>query len=259
MYEKPTAPLSIGGVLDDGFKLLRASFMAVLLFAILGSVFNQLPSLPIDETTAPASVVIGFALIALLLFLIGWPWANGALIERMDAIASQRESSLGQASRVGVRRLLPMLGCYILYILAVMGGSILLLIPGIILGVSLILGPYLVIVENLGPVEALRRSHKLVWGDWWRTAIIFTVIVFVLLSLYVLIGLAGVFAGYNAAASGEEVLPLSTIVAAIAVTIIVSAFVIPVLSAFSLSILNDLKLRKEGSDLSERLDALNES
>ncbi|MEM8660342.1 MAG: hypothetical protein AAGF35_05610, partial [Pseudomonadota bacterium] len=131
-------------------------------------------------------------------------------------------------------------------------GSLLLIVPGIILGVSLFFGPYLVVTDELGPIAALRRSHKLVWGDWWRTTIILTVVIFILMAVYVLAGILGAFAGYSETESPS--VTFYTIEAIVG--IVISAILTPIFPAFGLAVLNDLKLRKEGDDLSARLDAL---
>jgi len=43
-------------------------------------------------------------------------------------------------------------------------------IPGIIFLVSLCLSPFLIILEDQGPLQAIKQSHKMVWRQWWRTA-----------------------------------------------------------------------------------------
>jgi len=53
----------------------------------------------------------------------------------------------------------------ICYALAVIGGMILLIIPGIILMVMLQMYPYLIIDKNMGPLEALKRSREITKGS----------------------------------------------------------------------------------------------
>ena len=142
-----------------------------------------------------------------------------------------------------------MLGCIILDILAVIGGFIALVIPGLILSLSLLLAPYLVITDGLGPIAALNQSHKLVWGNWWRTAGIFTVLIFIVFAAYFLMGLLGTLQLVFGTDGADSNL---TFVAYILVPMM-SALISPLIYAFTMSILNDLKLRREGADLDARM------
>ncbi|NLE65142.1 MAG: hypothetical protein GX606_04415 [Elusimicrobia bacterium] len=56
------------------------------------------------------------------------------------------------------------------YGLAVLGGFILLIVPGIILSIMLGLYAYLIVDKGLGPLAALRRSRVITRGQRWRLA-----------------------------------------------------------------------------------------
>ena len=43
MYQLPAAPLSLGGILDDGFKLFKASWKQLLPIAVVASVLASVP------------------------------------------------------------------------------------------------------------------------------------------------------------------------------------------------------------------------
>ena len=255
MYQKPNAPLSIGGVLDDGFGLAKASFVQVFPLAVIGAIFSQLPGFIFDEATMPEDFSTTPLLVSMLVSLLGSILIFGALISKMNAVCNGQAQSISEALGVGLSCLIPLVFCSILYVLGIMGGMILLIIPGIILSISLVFGPYLVLTDGLGPVAALRHSHKLVWGDWWRTTIIFTVVIFVLIAAYMLIGVLGAFAGY-ADATG---MASSTSFWDIILIVLISALVTPIFYAFALAVLNDLRLRKEGGDLADRLDAIDKA
>jgi uncharacterized membrane protein len=55
----------------------------------------------------------------------------------------------------------------VLYFLIIIGGLILLIIPGIIWGVKLSLFPYFIVEKSLGPVQALRASSEATTGSAW--------------------------------------------------------------------------------------------
>jgi hypothetical protein len=68
----------------------------------------------------------------------------------------------------GWNRLIPVLLGSICYGLAVMGGLVLLIVPGIILMVMLQMYLYLIVDKGLGPIAALRRSRVITKGHrWW--------------------------------------------------------------------------------------------
>ncbi len=248
MYQRPTAPLSIGGVLDDGFRLLKASFGKVILLAMIAAIVSNLPNFitagMTPEETVEAMTQMG------LLFLLLIPVSLVifiAVVARINAVAENEEMSLGASIGVGLNRFFPMLGCWIVFTLAIMVGFLLLVIPGFILMISLSFAFYLVIVERQGPVEAIGNSHRLVWGNWWRTAVLMTIIMFIIAAVYMLIGVvsaAGVVVEDQAVSSGLA----TNVVIALA-----GGLVTPVTYAMWYAIFNDLRLRKEGADLEQRI------
>jgi len=60
------------------------------------------------------------------------------------------------------------LGGYILYGLIVLGGLILLIVPGIYWGIKYHFFAFFIIDEELGPVEALKRSGEITYGSKWE-------------------------------------------------------------------------------------------
>lgn len=59
------------------------------------------------------------------------------------------------------------LGMNILFIVGLVIGFILLIVPGIILAIGWSFAPYLVIEQGAGPVDALKRSWELTKGNRW--------------------------------------------------------------------------------------------
>jgi uncharacterized membrane protein YeaQ/YmgE (transglycosylase-associated protein family) len=252
VYQLPEEPQSIGGVLDDGFQLLKASFGKVLPISLVGAMFNTLPNLmapdldPADLSTLPPLlpwVVLLSIVVSLMIY--------SAVLARIDAVAHNTELRLGAALSVGLRRFFPLLGCFVLYSVAVLAGSLALLIPGIILGLSLVMGPYLVVTARMAPLEALKMSHRLVWGNWWRTALLFSVLTIFVIVAYLLFIL---LFGLVAAVMFDDAKDLGTVTSLVAG--LVTAVISPLMYAFVLSVLHDLQLRKQGTDLDDRLHAI---
>lgn len=254
MYQAPTTPLSIGGVLDNGFQLLKASFGKVIGLAFLSAIIGSAPNLllPQPPLTEEPQIAMGTGLLAgsLIAGLISVLF-YGAIIARIDAVIKSTEISFTEAVQIGARRLLPLILCFIIYGLAVMVGLLLLVVPGVILALSLGMAPYLVVTENQGPIDAIKHSHNLVWGNWWRTAIILTVIMFILFSVYFLVGM---ISGVGILAGGPD--PSEAGLLANLLMALLSAVITPVGYAMGMALLTDLQLRKKGSDLEDRIEAI---
>ncbi len=72
------------------------------------------------------------------------------------------------AAKIGVNRFLPYLGVVIPTAIVTFVGLILLIIPGIIVGVYLAFVSYIFVAEEKRGLEVLRRSRDLVRGHFWQ-------------------------------------------------------------------------------------------
>jgi hypothetical protein len=139
----PQEPSSIAKVLDSSFKLYKASFSKIIGFAVIIGLINVVAGLSanlieIDEnnlTGMPENMGTFFA-VMLVIMLISFT-IFGALLYQIDKIANQQDCSFGEAFAVGLRKFPTILLAVILYGLAITVGSLLLIIPGIILSFSL--------------------------------------------------------------------------------------------------------------------------
>jgi len=253
MYEKPTAPASIGGVLDSGFKLLRACFTQVAGLAILASFVSQMPSMALASTIDADGVPqFGSSLaIAVLLSMLISLIFYGAIVGRIHGVHRGSELTIGESFALGFSCMVPLLFCMLLYGLAIAGGSLLLLIPGVILSISLLFAPYILVVERAGIIESLRLSHKLVWGYWWRTAALVSIAGFIMMVAYVLVGIvAGLAMVMDAGSASTGVSLVEALV-----TAVIGGLVTPLFYALTMAAYYDLKLRRGGEDLAERINA----
>jgi hypothetical protein len=101
--------------------------------------------------------------------------------------------TVGTAMAAAADRLWPAIGAVALYSLVVAFGLVLLVLPGIWLGVRGYFAAQAAVIDRLPPRMALGRSAELVSGRWWRTfGVLFVagvVFVFVVLPLDVPIAL----------------------------------------------------------------------
>lgn len=125
MYQRPESPLVIGGVLDDGFKLVRASFSQVIWLSLAGAVAANFANLfaggGLDSGLSPVrAVVVGAGiLVGALLSVVFY----AAILARINAVATGTEMTSKSAMRLGRRFFWPLLGCGLLYGLRQLGPS----------------------------------------------------------------------------------------------------------------------------------------
>lgn len=255
MADLATAPQSIGGVLDSGFKLFTASFKqvfwlalaAALIYAPFGIIARRYAEAPFSSAAIRGLWLpsIAFGIVALIVWSI--------ILVRMNGVAHDRFVSVGEAFSVGLRRTPAVFVAGLLYSLASAIGTLLIFIPGFMIMVYWLFGPIAAVTERLGPIAGLGYSFQLVRGHWWRTAAVLTIIGIIALVVYVVLGLIAalaVAANLEQLAQGQMPWYLDFIV-----NPLLSAVASPLLYSLLLATFYDLKLRHEGGDLAERIAA----
>jgi hypothetical protein len=264
MAIQPNQPQGIGGVLDTAFQLYKESLATVWPIALLVAIISLLPSLYLlfagIAAFDPQAIASGdlsiyrTIFITVLISVVPSLWGASALLYKQRSIGIGEPVSNGEAFRVALVRLLPLIGATIVYALAVGIGSLLLFVPGMILMLSLILFMALVLFENKGPIDAVVGSHRLVWGNWWRTCAIFTVTAILLIVLFVAVSFVVLIVTPFAGMASNSV--VAGMVVQLVLNAAVNVLVAPFTSAVMIALYWDLKLRKEGGDLASRVNAL---
>lgn len=180
-------------------------------------------------------------IITLLMFLLFF--VLGALLYKIDKIANQQDCSFGEALGVGLKKAPATLLATIFYFIATIVGTVLLIIPGIILSLSLFFYHYFIILEDKTAYQSIIASHKLVWKDWWRTTGVYAVPSIILIIIFIGFGLIIGFmpANENYSIWIQIILDL------------LSGIYLPYLYILSYVQYHDLNLRKSGSDLEARM------
>lgn len=263
MFTYSATPQSIGKVLDNMFRLYGATFWKVIWISAGAALIANLPSLlmppmPTDDPEATMAAMRQFLWI-LPLSMLATLYSYAAILHRMHAVATGANTDLGAALRMGLIKLFPLLVASILYFLALAVGLVLLVVPGILLGLSLYFYLPLIVVDNKGILAGLKSSHRLVWGNWWRTATVVAVPMFIIMAFYGILGLVAGITGVGIAVGGgggeaevQRSLETYTQILELAATLF-SAFIGPLFAALLLVQRHDLELRREGSDLEARL------
>ena len=174
-------PMSVGEILDTGFRLLRNHFKLLASIAALAYVplgIMQLASVPftrvqpggeLPEYAIPALILIGvMGLIVAVLF----PLSATAMTMALGDLYVGRPTSPGDAARKSWAILLPVVGTGLLSWLLISLGFLLLIIPGIWLILSYWLLSQVMVIERVFGMAALRRSSELMKGNKGRGFVI---------------------------------------------------------------------------------------
>ena len=272
----PQRQLSVGEVLDLSFRIYRVTLVRCLLYATCGVIAGQLAGIyallkgrtlvrgegavegmlaQLRDSTFESLYVFG-----LLLTLI----AYAAVVLRQYAIIT--DGSTGSELGAALRRTPALIGLIVLVALGVIacflpagvtGGAlrVLLLIAAVVVLcyalVAISCAQTILLVDGAGPAASLARSWRLTSGSFWRLSIIYTVALIVLLALYAVIAAV---AGFLAALFAHGDVAMVTAFAQV-IGIILGALATPFYGALALAVLADLKVRKEGADLAQRISA----
>jgi flagellar biosynthesis protein FlhB len=252
-------PLGVGEILDAGFRLVRRRFgtlvVCTLVVATPLTILSTLLQLSADEqafdfsadgTTADAEgSAIAASLIANLIQYVMIVLIVAACFRAVSAAYLGQEAGAGESLRFAVTRMVPLLVALVLVTLALIPAFVLLIVPGIWLGVRLSMTFPAIVFERLGPLAGMARSFRLVKGQWWRT---FGVFLVAFLLMFVLSLALGAVIGALAGALAPDSEVLAAVVVAV-VSILVTAALYPVWAAITAVLYYDLRVRKEGFDL----------
>lgn len=264
----PTEPVGIGGILDAGISLFRESFMGGFLVVLVGlGVAALMQILMTLMIVNPANIEMVVAeegltpviLVAMLgysiLYGVAYFTAYGGLIHYQWQKAMGDSVEVSAALGHGLSRVPGMFGSAILLMLAILVGMLLLIIPGLILMVTLSLTFIALIVERLGPLQSLRRSHGLIWGGhFWRAVVVLTVMFFIVVVIAFALGaIPGFLLALLLFTSENE--PTATFqVVSIVIELFLNALTLPITTAMAMALYSDIRLRREGGDLEARLE-----
>jgi hypothetical protein len=265
MAERFAAPLSVGQVLDAGLTAYRRAVLPGLPLTAALAVLLSLPALAADlykllglHWPTPQIVVLSGLIWLPLVFV--YAASQAALIRFVDSrIGGYAPCSVREAFAAGW----PLAGRYFLTMalvgFACIGGCVLLVIPGLIVGVGLCLAGVTLVVEGLRPSAALAASWRLVKGYWWRTSLVVSVasVIYFAVELAMLVVGGVAFAALRVLfalkpETAQLLLSLGTTVIGVIVSSVLGTLIFSILVAHY----HDLRVRKSGSDLHRRIAAL---
>ncbi len=191
MFKLPKKPLNVFQILKAGLSFWQQNLMALcgltltamILSAIPAFLFPPLNSFNPDVLTKfvdeRIELVLLFSVIMFLVFAF--------IIHRVHAMMFQLKTTWVNSVKVAVFKLPALIVALVIFYVLVMIGFMLFIIPGI--GLSILLSLYflLIVVENLGPIQAFKKSWALVSDHWFHTFFVIVIMSTVIATLSFLI------------------------------------------------------------------------
>jgi hypothetical protein len=175
-------PLGIGEILRTAWQLYRRHWRILLTIAavvvvpltllhyLLGDLVRTQGESIRNGVVETASWSIGIAgLVTALATILMYLVLAGAITRAVAAEVAGQDPSVEQSYRFGFHRLGSVLLVSVLVGLAVIGGLILFIIPGIYIGIRLCVTIEALVIEGRRGTEAMGRSWALVGGHWWHS------------------------------------------------------------------------------------------
>ena len=147
-----------------GFELAKKNIVFFIGVFIIVAVFSGLSSF-LKNLVNPQKEFLLYALLYLVLFVVNMVISIGLIKITLEFIDGKKPKFTDLAF---YKPLVNFFVASILQGLIVIGGVILLIIPGIIFSVRLRYVSYLIVDKNLTPVEAIKKSWSITRGNTWN-------------------------------------------------------------------------------------------
>ncbi|MGH7628778.1 MAG: hypothetical protein ACREOF_05210 [Gemmatimonadales bacterium] len=241
-------PLSIGEILDTSFQLYRRHFVTL---ATIGVLCTAVP-LMIDvyiEASGGRVAHLGLAGMSMLLLMVLNSVATAATVFVVSEGYLGREVGAGDALQLAAPFVVRLIIAQILLFLLAFFGTLLFIIPGIIVMVGMALSAPAIVVENLpSSTDGLGRSWALTRGARWKMVGIFIplflLLVIPMIAITFLVGAVAAIVGLDPAGGSASVGVLGAAFAGL-----VQVLVYPLFNCALTIAYYDQRIRKEGFDL----------
>lgn len=189
MFQLPTTKSSILTVFKKTFLLWKHAWIEITGIALLFTAIAGVPHFFIPFHTETVSELFSiikdiqyfYPLFYFLFILFGY----SLLLNRIKSSAQVPQKNFLQDLGNSLKSFPALILAFILFNIVVSLAQGVFIVPGIFLKVLLALYLPLVILEKRGPFKAFNYSCFLIWGNWWRTAIIFSIPLFVFIAILI--------------------------------------------------------------------------
>jgi hypothetical protein len=268
----PQRPLSIGEVIDAAFRIYRATVVKCVPYALLAVIAGQLPNIyyllsgrGLTQSIFASSrdpMWLSLYVVGSLVGLVLW----SAMLLRQHALATGGAAATGEELGAALRRLPPMVVLGILSATAIGGWFllgllfsqpvralvwVLMAVPASFVMVALSAAWASLLLSGGGPVASIAHSWRLTSGSLWRLSGIYTVALFIMFAIYFVVGLLTMLVSVLLARNDIAVIAAATET----FVVIMTAVATPFYCALALAVFADLRARREGTDLAQRISA----
>lgn len=242
MFIVPTQPQTAWQVMQSGFSLWKSTFRFVWPFSIGFATMNTWYGYHTINAVDNASITPGLFVMGMLSV-----WIHASIIDAIHRSRGQQTYHYLAWPSV-LKKTAKLLLVGILTISMILAGTLCLIIPGVILSVHLVFAPYLAIIEDRSIEQSIRNSFALSEKYWWflsnrLSLVVLILFILVLGVLFIALGFWFFFRDKSIVHAAQQI---KTVL--IPVFWFLNAFLYPLMHAFMLETLYDLRLRKERSN-----------
>lgn len=246
MIALKSKPLNKQQLIEQGLALYRGTFWSALPYSLIAALFIFSPQLVLEimastsDRLSQPSVMLSptYITITALCWISGFLFLS-ALIFRLYCFCYHVPCHFVHSLKHAFSKLVPLLLLIILYALIILSGTMVMIIPGIILAVYLMFSFILVLSDNQTVLQTLILSYRLVSHHWWHTALV--------MSLPLLIALACSMAMFTLIVVAAPLFAISTTYLTwytFLGNILIHVFFIPIIYSVALVLLHDLRQRQ---------------
>lgn len=204
-----TVEFKLANVANRAFgSAIRNFWVFAALTALLVALPQVLIALLIGDVQDIANSGLTPSLIAvgILIPVIGTFVLQGAIVRGAIVDFNSGRANLGDCFATGLRHFFPIIVISILVSLGVALGTLLLVIPGIMIAVAWIVAVPSRVVENAGIFDSIRRSADLTRGNRWS---IFWLFVIYIIIVTLITGVTAFLGTLGAAAGGANIMAIA--------------------------------------------------
>ena len=252
--------ISVGGVFGRSANVIKANPVATLgtsfvLMALPQQLFQQVSVAGGIVQDLQAGLYAAAAVYLLVVALL-WLVASGALVQATIAHDQGRKADLADILRAGGLRALPLFAVYLLFTIGVTIGTMLLVVPGVMLAVMWSVSLPAVVAERTGVFGAFGRSRALTKGARWQVfgILLLAFVIYTLASAAVGVASVAGAGSFAAVANGAQVaaprMPLlAQLLQAVVTTVMLTWF-----TTVGASLFVELRHWKDGPDADRLAD-----
>jgi hypothetical protein len=250
-YVTPGTEVSVGRIFSRAFGVIgnnpATMFGVAFLFQALPSMVMSALRVSMQSSVLTREGALGLGALSIasgLVSLILAMLVQGALVRATVAYAEGRRASFGESVAAGLRVALPLVGLAIIEGIATMIGTMLFLVPGMILFVMWAVASPALVEEGVGIGGALGRSRALTKNVRWKVFGIELIVLVVLWMVSAIFGLLMLssFGLNNLQAMSRGSLPIGWLVGNVVLTTLLGAL----WSAVQTSLYVELRNWKDG-------------